>query len=438
MCKSTSNEVEIARNYCRAITGRYMNSSPTITSEFTTASDRSVEYQFEIFRGRAGLASIRDDWYRITQTSDKLRFFQCYSWYESYLDTLAEAYSPVYFVMLRQRSSPLGVIPLMQATRKIAGLRFRSLELIRHSHMPLSDGVFARSDYDGAILQGLIGRLQRQSEIKWDLVCFTNLLEDGCIKRALESSPIPNLISEPRTRCNYIPCIPFDELSDKFSKNFRGNLRKARNKLMNLSGVEYISARRQPQLGQALDEFLEVEASGWKGAMGERTAIKLDSRLTNFYRSLSETFSPVDACEINLLKADGRCLAGQFCLVVGDTSYILKIGYDESYVHVAPGNMLLENSLQRYSSEGVVKFLNLVTDTPWHANWSPLSYAVSNAYVFNSTPAGMAALALLRCEIYLRGKYKARLKSLVERWRNVGAGHSPNDGPVGSKAVITE
>jgi CelD/BcsL family acetyltransferase involved in cellulose biosynthesis len=304
--------------------------------------------------------------------------------------------------------------------------------------MPLSDGVFARSDSDGTILQGLIAHLQRQSEIEWDLVFFTNLLEDGPIRRALESSPIPRMISAPRTRCNYISCAPFDELSDKFSKNFRGNLRKARNKLMNLSGVEYVTARRQPQLGQALDEFLEVEASGWKGATGAQTAIKLDVRLKNFYRSLCETFSPNDACEINLLKADGRCIAGQFCLVVGDTSYILKIGYDESYVHVAPGNMLLEYSLRRYWQEGVVKYLNLVTDTPWHANWKPHSYAVSNAYVFNATPAGLAASALLRFENYLRGKYKDRLKPLAESWRNFRDRRLPNDGPGGANSGAKE
>jgi len=415
-----------------------MNSSTTMTSEFMTAYDWSAEQQFEIFRGKAGLRSIREDWNRITRASDRLRFFQCYELYESYLDALAEAHSPVFFVLVRQRSSPVGVIPLMQSIRKIAGLKFRSLELIHHSHMPLSDGVFARADSDGTILRGLIEHLQRQSEIKWDLVVFTNLLEDGCIQRALEASPIPRLISKPRTRCNYIPCISFDELSNKFSKNFRGNLRKARNKLMNLSGVEYISARRRPQLDQALNEFLEIEASGWKGSKGERTAIKLDVRLTNFYRSLSETFAPIDSCEINLLKANGRCLAGQFCLVVGDTSYILKIGYDESYVHVAPGNMLLEYSLRRYWREGVVKYLNLVTDTPWHANWNPLSYEVSDAHVFNATPNGLAAFAMLRFENYLRGNCKSQLKPLVERWRNFRNGHTPNDGSGGDKSGAKE
>ncbi len=417
--------------------GCYKNSFSPVASDLTTSCDASVEYQFEIFRGRAGLTAIRDAWNQIAQALDNLRFFQCYEWYESYLDTLAEADSSVCFVLVCQGSSPVGVIPFAQATRKIANLRFRSLELIHHSHMSLSDGVFARSDPDGAIIQELIAYLQQQSDIKWDVVFFPNLLEDGCIRQALKAAPIPWLISETRTRCNYIPCISFDELSNKFSKNFRGNLRRARNKLMNLGGVEYISARRQPQLDQALNEFLEIEASGWKGAMGEHTAIKLDARLTNFYRSLCETFSRIDACEINLLRADGHCLAGQFCLVVGDTSYMLKIGYDESSGYLAPGNMLLEYSLRRYWREGVVKYLNLVTETPWHANWKSHSYTVSTAYVFNRIPTGLAAFALLRFEKYLRGKYKARLKPLVERWRKFRRDRSSDNGIDGKPSSET-
>jgi CelD/BcsL family acetyltransferase involved in cellulose biosynthesis len=169
----------------------------------------------------------------------------------------------------------------------------------------------------------------------------------------------------------------------------------------------------------ALDEFIEVEASGWKGMEGERGAIKLDPGLRNFYRSLCNSFSQSEACEINLLKAEGRCIAGQFCLVLGDTSYILKIGYDEAYFHVAPGNMLLEQSLQRYLREGVVKYVNLVTDTPWHASWKPLSYAVSNAYVFNTTTAGLAAFALLKAKLYLRNNFKPQLMPVVKWVRNL-------------------
>ena len=36
----------------------------------------------------------------------------------------------------------------------------------------------------------------------------------------------------------------FDETFSALSKNFRGNLRKARNKLAKLEGVEFVSAKR--------------------------------------------------------------------------------------------------------------------------------------------------------------------------------------------------
>src|SRR2546426_8330217 len=34
--------------------------------------------------------------------------------------------------------------------------------------------------------------------------------------------------------------------------------------------------------------------------------------LTRFYRNLIATFGPKGACEINLLRAGGKCIAGQF------------------------------------------------------------------------------------------------------------------------------
>src|SRR5262245_45002090 len=118
--------------------GFYTNGSSE-TSALQTANSASVKCQFEIFQGRAGLIAIRDEWKKITQALRAPRFFQCYEWYESYMDTLSEADNSVYFVLARQQSSPAGIIPLARATQKIAGIGIRSLELIQHPHLSLSD-----------------------------------------------------------------------------------------------------------------------------------------------------------------------------------------------------------------------------------------------------------------------------------------------------------
>jgi CelD/BcsL family acetyltransferase involved in cellulose biosynthesis len=388
-----------------------MKMAPVVSADCAKTEIALAERQFEVFQGVEGLAAIREEWERVTRSLSKPRFFHLYEWYESYLNTLAD--SPVYFVLARRKGAPVGVIPLAMGRQRLAGTKLRCLSLPHHPHMLLCDAQLTNGGLDRITMRELFAYLRRQQRIQWDVLFFPNLLEDSGLLSALDAGASALWISEPQTYCNYLPCLPPNELAARISRNFSGNLRKARNKLAKLNGVEFISARGQPEIDRALDEFLTVESSGWKGVAGEGSAISLDGRVLSFYQSLTRNFSRTAACEINLLRAEGRCIAGQYCLVVGDTSYILKIGYDEAYAHVAPGNMLLEHTIQRYLREDAIKYVNLVTDTPWHSNWRPLSYTVSRAWVFNTTSAGLTAYSLLRVKGPLSLSYRRWLKPLM-------------------------
>jgi CelD/BcsL family acetyltransferase involved in cellulose biosynthesis len=388
-----------------------MNRIPVISTECATPEIDPDERQFEIFQGAAGLTAIREDWKRVTRALDEPRFFHHYEWYESYLNTLSD--SPVYFVLARRKGAPIGVIPLVVSPQRIAGTKLRGLSLPHHPHMLLCDAPLTGEAADHITARELIMFLRRQRSIQWDVLFFPNLLEDSGLLSALNAGPTALLISGPQTRCNYLPCLQPEEFAARLSQNFRGNLRKARNKLAKLNRVEFISARNRPEIDLALDEFLAVEASGWKGTTGERSAIKLDGRVLSFYQSLTLNFSRIGVCEINLLRVEGKCIAGQFCLVMGDTAYILKIGYDETYAQVAPGNMLLEHTIQRYLREGAIRYVNLITDALWHSCWRPMSYAVSTAWVFNMTAAGLGAYSLLRAKEHFSQTYWHWLKPLM-------------------------
>jgi CelD/BcsL family acetyltransferase involved in cellulose biosynthesis len=388
-----------------------MNSATVISADRVKTEIPLAERQFEVFQGLKGLKAIREEWKRVTRALDKPRFFHLYEWYESYLKTLAD--SRVYFVLARRKGAAVGVIPLVMEPQRLAGTKLHSLSLPHHPHMLLCDAPLTNEGLDYITMRELIAYLRRQQSVQWDVLFLPNLLEDSSLLSALNTGAPALLISEPQTHCNYIPCLPPDEIAARISRNFSGNLRKARNKLAKLNRVEFISARSHPEIDRALEEFLTIEASGWKGATGERSAINLDGRVLSFYQSLTRNFSRIGACEINLLRAEGRCIAGQFCLVAGDTSYILKIGYDEAYAQVAPGNMLLEHTIQRYLRGDAIKYVNLVTDTPWHTNWKPLSYMVSRAWVFNTTSAGLTAYSLLRVKGPLSQSYRRWLKPLM-------------------------
>src|SRR5690606_17756733 len=100
-------------------------------------------------------------------------------------------------------------------------------------------------------------------------------------------------------------------LLDRLSKNFRGSLRKARNKLARLAGVEVRWAREPAEIYPAFERFLEVEASGWKGDGGIGTAIQLDPTLRAFYGGLMQRLAQTGRARINLMMHGDRVMAGQ-------------------------------------------------------------------------------------------------------------------------------
>jgi CelD/BcsL family acetyltransferase involved in cellulose biosynthesis len=121
-----------------------------------------------------------------------------------------------------------------------------------------------------------------------------------------------------------------------------------------------------------------------------------------FYRSLIREYSIPNACVINILLLDGKCIAGQFCLLTDGVLYILKIGYNESYAQIAPGYLLLDQVLRNYVDGRLVHNVNFVTDPPWTHLWRAKSLAVNECTIYNNTARGWLAY------LWTRGKQKIR------------------------------
>ena len=172
------------------------------------------------------------------------------------------------------------------------------------------------------------------------------------------------------------------------SSGLRKHLRWCRRQLSQLGDVEFVTTREPALLDKLMDEFLDLEASGWKGATGEGTAIKLDPALLEFYRGLMKRFGSAGHCEINLLRANGRNLAGQFCLISAGTWYHLKIAYDESYDKISPGSVLLDEVLTRLCADPAVNIASFLTGAAWAERWHADELNVQRVIARNNTAAG--------------------------------------------------
>lgn len=368
-----------------------------------------AEHTFVRHSGRAGLDELRAAWTALVDDSEARWFHHLPAWYDAYLNALEADDSSVHFFAAYDAGELLAVFPLKARRIRIGAVPVRALVVPHHDHMPLTDFVARGVANERALLSGLLRHLRARNDLHWDVCYFPRSLEDSAVGRAARGR-LSGCLRILRGVSDSVPLLPYDAFLQRLSKNFRGNLRKARNKLMAHESVEFSTARDIRALHESFEQFLEVEASGWKGGDGTGTAIRLHPDLRRFYLSLIDLFGATGACEINLLRVDDKCIGAQFCIIVGPAYYVLKIGYDEEFAALAPGNMLIEHLIQRLGNTEITS-VNLVSGAEWHESWRPDRANVCDVIIANRTMAGLSALASLRAGVLVR---KYALPTLVD------------------------
>jgi hypothetical protein len=88
----------------------------------------------------------------------------------------------------------------------------------------------------------------------------------------------------------------------------------------------------------ALEDFLALEAAGWKGRGG--TALASLPQHCAYIREIVGNFAAADGIRIDLLRLDDRPIAGGLLLDLAGQSHFLKIAYDEGQARLSPGRAL--------------------------------------------------------------------------------------------------
>lgn len=115
-------------------------------------------------------------------------------------------------------------------------------------------------------------------------------------------------------------------------------LRRQRNRLADDGEVAFRVARPGPETDAALDAFLALEASGWKGAKGTALASKPGD--TRFVKAAMTDLVSAGVAEIATLSSGPRVVAAGILLRHLRRSFFFKIGYDEAAARMSPGVQL--------------------------------------------------------------------------------------------------
>lgn len=126
------------------------------------------------------------------------------------------------------------------------------------------------------------------------------------------------------------------------------DLRRRQRRLAEGGALTLVTSTGGVALAEAVEAFLVLERSGWKGEAG--TAMACSPAEALFARIVfSGEAGPVRA-RADCLMRDGRPLAISLALVVGGTAFLLKTAYDETERAHAPG-LVLESEIVRVLHE---------------------------------------------------------------------------------------
>jgi CelD/BcsL family acetyltransferase involved in cellulose biosynthesis len=136
-----------------------------------------------------------------------------------------------------------------------------------------------------------------------------------------------------------------DVLRDALGAKKLKELRRQRNRLAEHGAVHFEVAKSPADVTAAIETFLALEASGWKGQRG--TALGQDEGDAAFIRRAAPALAATGQCEIVSLRAGDTPVAAAIVLRHRHRAFYFKLGVDERFAKFSPG-VQLTLDLTRY------------------------------------------------------------------------------------------
>jgi CelD/BcsL family acetyltransferase involved in cellulose biosynthesis len=147
---------------------------------------------------------------------------------------------------------------------------------------------------------------------------------------------------------------PTGHFQDWYDSNFdrkrRKEYRRIRNRLAETGQLVSACWSHAQPIQPWIDEFLALEARGWKGQRG--TALAVEQKMASCLSQALTAFADQNNLKFWSLTLDGKIIASLFAFITNGRVSLAKIAYDESYAKYSPGVLLLLDATQNLMDGG--------------------------------------------------------------------------------------
>lgn len=266
----------------------------------------------------------------------------------------------VRIVCVRRGAELCGLFPFRLASR-YKGLPIKALKSWRNPHGLLGTPLVAR-DWGTECFSALFQWLGRQRIAS--LVEFTYVPAGGPLHQALVNAlnlgRHASRLGDVYTRG--LLCRDHDAdayIHSALSAESRQKLRRSEKRLQEQGQVAHRVLKPGDDVQPWIDAFLQVEASGWKGARGSA----LNCNETN-RRFVSEAFTAAfkrGQLVMVGIDLDGRPIARYSGFIAGEGSFAFKTAYDEQFRRFAPGLLAELDMIRAFHALPGVQWMDSIT-----------------------------------------------------------------------------
>ena len=343
--------------------------------------------------------------------------FLHHEWLRTWWSVFAEPHWRMRVLLAHEGERLVAAAPLVRK-RNPGGLPRDVIEFWANSHTFRTDFVIDRDRDPEPVLEQLWKHLLR-TEKGWDLLRLKDLADENGSADLLRAIVSRDAVPASKEELVETPYLPLDRSWDDYfrtrSKNHRKNMRRVMHKLEQNGGWKLAVFADAAAIDEPLERGLEIEGSGWKGA--GRSSILSDARTAAFYRGLARRFSALGLVRLFVLKLGGKDAAFDFCINYRGRVYALKTGYDESYAHYSPGQILQMTELQEIFASGESEYDFIGPKMKFKTRWTDHLRRHWTLYVYGRTVRGRALQQLNQrvLPVLRRSRLLRRLKQLRGR-----------------------
>lgn len=208
---------------------------------------------------------------------------------------------------------------------------------------PLGTPLIDRDDPIG-VLEDFFAMLSRPHLKLPQVMMLPEMRLDGpvtaMLKTVSESQGLPLITTNEVERSFIDSTLDGDTyLRNTLSKHHLDEYARLRRRLSERGELAHGVARSPQDIRSAMEDFLALEAAGWKGR--QRTAMTVDRFQAAFAREAVNGLAEQDLCRVHTLTLGGKPIASLIVFVEAGIAYTWKTAYDEDYAAFSPGVLLM-------------------------------------------------------------------------------------------------